>query len=175
MRRIPLIHLFVLLAACEASAADPSVTFTVLPGFGEIDPQGQHLGSLSGNGVVVVGFGSSRNQGVRGEAPCRWTRRDGITSLQPEVRDFQSGLATGVSYDGDVIVGTVTLDQYGNVPFVWTEVDGFRYLDFTGEFYDISDEGTAVGKWTPDGESVARYRLDGPEAAAEVLRLITAP
>ena len=26
-----------------------------------------------------------------------------------------------------------------------------------------------------DGESVARYRLDGPEAAAEVLRLITAP
>jgi probable HAF family extracellular repeat protein len=77
---------------------------------------------VSGDGSVVVGYGSS---GTTEEA-FRWTPGDGIVGLGTLLGDMASN-AMGVSADGSVVVGSSFFqdaDVLRNEPYRWTAATG---------------------------------------------------
>jgi len=80
-------------------------------------------GDVSADGLVVVG--GSVTSGLSYTEPFRWTLEEGMTRL-PSPNNFTGGgTATGVSGDGQVIVGTgVRLNGRGE-GFVWTAQTGW--------------------------------------------------
>lgn len=93
------------------------------------DPASEAL-SVSADGSVVVGLGNEYN----GFHAWRWTAATGIVDILPrqDWTDWQymSGSATGVSADGNTVVGYY---RFGGTPYdghgwIWNPVDGVRDL-----------------------------------------------
>ena len=82
--------------------------------------------AISGDGRVIVGGSSSSRVTLPydGEA-VRWTREEGMVPLGDLPEGLFSSSATGVSFDGSVIVGTGTTKR-GAEAFRWTSDDGLQ-------------------------------------------------
>ena len=87
-------------------------------------PEGPNTYDISADGTTIVG-----NSGCFGflcSRPALWTETDGLVVLG------DSGWATGVSADGSVVVGRVTI---AGPYFRWTESEGLVELDLAvGDF-----------------------------------------
>lgn len=86
-----------------------------------------HLTAMSADGSAMAGACESPvGSHVSLQLPVRWSERGGrqVSYLTDTFR----GVATDVSADGDVVVGTV-YDGPARRPFVWTVRTGFRFLE----------------------------------------------
>jgi len=81
---------------------------------------------ISADGTTVVG-NVSPALGT-GEA-FRWTAGNGVVLLGDGGGLFSNSYATGVSGDGEIVVGTANTPSFQNVPFVWTPVAGMMPLN----------------------------------------------
>jgi uncharacterized membrane protein len=128
-----------------ASAAEPSFTpLPDLPG-GAV---GTFVTALSANGEVAVGMsGSNLNPAFPHSAyPFRWTKDTGMVALGE-----LPGAANGVSADGSVVVGRVSVPGKPNPSgaFRWTAGAGIVLLQGLSETspdfaYSVSDDGRTV-------------------------------
>jgi len=73
---------------------------------------------LSGNGMVLVGWASTAN----GREAFRWTESDGMVPMGDLPGGNFDSFATGVSFDGSVIVGSAL--NPGPTSFRWTAESG---------------------------------------------------
>lgn len=132
-------------AMCSARAGLPPGTFLGLGQSSGSTARSQGL-AVSGDGRTAAGL-SEEPENIM---PFRWTESDGM-SLLLDPGSGASGIATGVSYDGSVIVGGMS-GNFPDVGFRWTADDGAVplhpfSLDFWSSFaWDVSaDGGTVVG------------------------------
>lgn len=100
------------LATFGAVAASAQSSFEPIPPLGAGNAEAQ---AISGNGMVVVGFSGPLNA----IEAVRWTQGDaGWTSLGFLPGGSESS-ATGVNYDGSVVVGYGNSTNAGNEAFRW--------------------------------------------------------
>ncbi|MEX2138811.1 MAG: hypothetical protein WD894_06085 [Pirellulales bacterium] len=147
-----------------AVAAEPSFTpLPDLPG-GAV---GTFVTALSANGEVAVGFSSGATDlGDPLNYPFRWTRDGGMVALSQ-----LQGSSSGVSADGSVVVGRVSVPGKPNPSgaFRWTAGTGIVTLEGvtkTGSdaAYSVSDDGRFVAGTSSSGplsESRAVRWVDG--------------
>jgi probable HAF family extracellular repeat protein len=132
---------------------------TGLVGLGDLPGglMGGDARDVSYDGSVVVGSGSS----AQGGEAFRWTAETGLVGLGLSPEGFRT-IATGVSADGNVIVGygrTIAAPGFGEQAFRWTKATGMIPLgDLPGgqpysEALDVSADGSVV---------VGRSIVDGP-------------
>ena len=97
---------------------------------------------VSADGSTIVGYSHSQI----GDQAFRWTPQDGMMSL-----GIADSSATGVSDDGNVIVGSVGTPRR---PFRWSAQMGFQNLGLppngaiSGIAEDVSADGATVVGWT---------------------------
>jgi len=111
--------------------------------------------AISGDGTTVVGM-SDYGPGMRA---FLWTQSSGMVGLtDPTLYPFSR--ATGVSYDGSVVVGFGTATHGSSGIFRWTASTGVVGVGFGGLAWDISNDGTTIVgettgggfRWTTSGE-----------------------
>lgn len=103
---------------------------------------------LSWDGSVIVGRGANE---LSSFVPVRWTMATGPVSLGSLPGEpFPIGVATGLSSDGNVIVGQTSLGN-GGVAFRWTQATGMQSLGSPqganvrfGTAFSVSDDGQTV-------------------------------
>ena len=99
---------------------------------------------LSADGLAVVGWGNS----AASEDAIRWTQAGGIAAIPYGSGLGPTGHATGVSADGNAVVGNC--ESPAIQAFFWTASGGMEVLpDLAGgaldcRAYDISDDGEVV-------------------------------
>jgi len=102
--------------------------------------------AVSGDGLVVVGTGSSKS----GEEAFRWTRSGGMVGLGGLNSSYYRSWAADVSGDGSVVVGFNHSGQ--DEAFSWTQKDGM--VNFLGwaHYYGhgatgVSSDGSVIVGW----------------------------
>lgn len=142
----------VLFVSIVATTAIPSSAFSVpmFMGLGDL-PEGDFgsfAADISGDGTTVVGHSSSTPDHNNTQAEAfRWTLSEGMVGLG---KDSKSG-ATGVSFDGSVIVGSnLTKDINTSTgiteAFRWTQTDGKQGIGFLpGKTTSFANEVSADG------------------------------
>ena len=98
---------------------DGMVELGPLPGF---DNVGAGYISISEDASSVIGgfFGNS------GLSAFRWTEEEGMVGMSPPGMNYS--LATAVSADGSIIVGTASADANSWDGFIWDDENGFQSL-----------------------------------------------
>jgi len=104
--------------------------------------------SVSANGLVIVGYGTSSN----GKQAFRWTSGSGMVSLGDLAGGNFESSANGVSANGSVIVGYGTSGN-GREAFRWTSGSGLVNLgDLVGGSFESSANGVSA-----DGSVIVGY------------------
>jgi hypothetical protein len=100
---------------------------------------------VSADGSVVVGvyYGGSPEAGDWRVLPFRWTKADGMVTLEGFPEGTSLAFANSVSADGSVIVGNVVNSAIG--AFRWTKADGIVSLGGNGSgAYGVSADGSVI-------------------------------
>lgn len=135
----------VLCAVPPAHADLPPGTFLGIGHYPSSTPRSQGW-AVSGDGQTAAGF----TRHPENDFPFRWTESEGL-SLLLQPAPGNSGFATGVNYDGSVIVGGMS-GNFPDVGFRWTAEEGavplhaFSFENWSSFAWDVSaDGGTIVG------------------------------
>lgn len=130
--------------------------------------------AISADGTVIVGQNVGENSYTDARA-FRWTAEDGMQSLGVMGHDENgksSSMASGVSADGSVIVGSSS-SAPGGQAFRWTAGGGMQGLGFIGadqygdgywsSATDVSDDGSVVigSSSSPSGNSQTYRWVNG--------------
>lgn len=135
-------------------------------------------GDVSGDGSVVVGYGSSAN----GQEAFRWTAAGGIVGLGDLPGGSTNSNAYSISGDGSVVVGLGTTAD-GNRAFIWDGASGMRNLqtvlandygqDLTGwtltEARSISADGKTITGWGYHNGNIEGWVATIPEPSSLAL------
>lgn len=143
-----------------APRADAAPFFTglgILPG-----ATSSIVAEISGDGSTVVGSACT-GVGVAcldTREPFRWTAAEGMTALG-NAPGATWATATGVSWDGAIVVGTSHAgpgqDTRFSEPYRWSATGGMVPLGFAGGASGVSADGNVVvGALAPDAEHDAR-------------------
>lgn len=144
--------------------------------------------ATDGTGAVAVGTAASGTGTSTTQAPFRWTPSGGYTQLPYLNPLWTWGEATGVSRDGNVVVGTNATSVFGPFrAYRWTAEQGTVPLMTSGMGFTeshaagISGDGTTVfgsgtfvsefvaWRWTPATGMVSLGMPDGARVAAAVV------
>ncbi|MFO0897495.1 MAG: PA14 domain-containing protein [Pirellulales bacterium] len=101
--------------------------------------------AISGDGRVIVGGSSSSRTLPNSTEAFRWTREEGMTPLGDLPEGAFISSATGVSFDGTVIVGAGTTKR-GAEAFRWTPENGMQGMGIPdwatlSAAFDVSGDG----------------------------------
>lgn len=133
----------------DSTLLDPVYSGVIWSGAGGVldtlvSPVGAHVrpADISDDTRTVVGS-------VGTYAPFRWTRSEGIVELGFMDPGTAYSMATGVSADGSVIVGSEWIGAIGTVAWRWTSATGVVRLADAGLAvpFDASYKVSPNGKW----------------------------
>lgn len=127
---------------------------------GGLDGIGAFATNTSMDGSVIVGNSSSTLVPYSYE-PFLWSASEGMQGLGLLQPDHDMATTTGVSGDGEIVVGVSGTFSGARWPYIWDETHGMRELrvvlesdfglDLTGwsltEAMDISQDGTTIVGW----------------------------
>ena len=138
-QRIPWRRWLLPILACACAGSAAAAAFQPLPANGPAWAR-----DISADGTTVIG--------EVGEDAFRYSSSTGLLLL-PSVSDAGRRTAHGVSADGRVVVGGITLETGLEVPYRWTTTTGIEPLvsataGHSGVALAVSaDGGTIVGEW----------------------------
>ncbi|MBN1556462.1 MAG: hypothetical protein JXA11_17105 [Phycisphaerae bacterium] len=126
--------------------------------------------AINADGSVVVGVGWSEDT----YEPFRWTEQTGMVGLGHlfSIGDSQRSEATGVSGDGQIVVGSSMwiedVGYIGQEAFIWTEESGMTGLGILAgggmsQATAISDDGTVVVGMADDLSGFQAFRWTDSE------------
>jgi probable HAF family extracellular repeat protein len=129
-------------------------------GLGDL-PGGRFVSSafgVSGDGKVIVGYGSS-SRSTGGSEAFRWTAAGGMVGLGDLAGGIYNSAAFAASFDGSVIVGISSGQSPGTEAFIWTARTGMvslRELLMNHEVDDLAGWSlTEVRGISADGRTIA--------------------